>query len=90
MAREDYTTYTEQDINGHLGVALNDLTCTNVSRTEDLWLYDNKGVGHFGATFEHLVEVLCTAASGGFALVCFWEVANDIEAVRKVIVDTIG
>jgi len=75
---EDFTTYTEQDPNDRFSITPTTITITDLSREEDAWVYDDKGAGHFGASFEHWVDVKVTDVSG-FGVACLWAVSNVID-----------
>ena len=52
---EDFTTYTEVDPNNHIEKTANHVDFLG-KMDEDAYLYDDKGIGHFG-NFEHLIDV---------------------------------
>jgi len=78
---EDFTTFTEYDLNNHISVdSATKVSWTGISRNEDAWLYKDYGIGHFG-DFEHFTEGLVSAqTASGFGMV--WAMANIIDETR--------
>jgi len=78
MATEDLTTYTETDPNSHISVTSSRSTFTAMHRSEDAYVYKDKGVDHFNGDYEHLVTVYFDAyALDGFGVV--WALTNVID-----------
>jgi len=78
MATEDLTTYTETDPNSHISVTSSRSTFTAMHRSEDAYLYKDKGVDHFNGDYEHLIDVYFDAYElGGFGVV--WALTNVID-----------
>src|SRR3990172_12759017 len=63
MAYEDFTTYTEVDPNNRFSVATNVITITELTRTEDAYIYKDQSAGHFSGDFEHLFKFVFTAGA---------------------------
>jgi len=77
MAKENYTTYTEVDPNSHIEKTANHIDF-DAYENEDAYVYKDKGVGHFGSNWEHLVDIkdnhIDNAVAGGV-----WAVSNDLD-----------
>jgi hypothetical protein len=74
---EDFTTYTEVDGGGDLTVIANKITVASQARNVDNYVYDDKGVDHFG-DFEHLISAkLTTTVDGSTGGV--WALSNSID-----------
>jgi len=56
MGTEDFTTYTEVDPNSHISVTSTTIDA-DVYENEEAYVYADKGADHFGAAFEHDIEV---------------------------------
>jgi len=78
---EDFTTYTEVDPNNHIAKIGTNHVDAIVARSEDAYLYKDKGIGYF-ADFEHKIDVKLTpsAQTGGWTAV--WMLTNDIDDVK--------
>lgn len=63
MATEDLTTYTEEDLTNRLSETSSTCTFTSARNNEETYLYDDKGVGHFG-DFEHLSQAKIESVAG--------------------------
>jgi len=78
MALEDFTTYTAG------GADIADVTITafkcDVDCTEhdEAWVYDDKGAGHFGNSFEHHFQLTIRASGTDCYVMAAWAVANTI------------
>ena len=79
MAFENYTTGTEVDPNGDIGVAANKLTITSMSSNVDAMVYWDKGVNHFAGDFRHRVKVTINALTGTYPGANFWGVSNTVD-----------
>lgn len=81
---EDFTSYTEQDPNGDVSVAENEVSFTDLeARGSDTWVYDDKGVGHFDG-FEHQLDFETTAhtTSPKVSIHFVWALSNVVEDGR--------
>lgn len=78
MATEDYTTYTKLDPNSRFAVTAGKIAVVDLGEQEDAWVYDDKGAAHFGATFEHHLNISNGDASQDAELLC-WAASNVIE-----------
>lgn len=75
---EDYTTYTEYDPPGYYTVVNStNITAANVN-WDDAYIYSDKGAGHFGSTFTHLVEAEFNNPQSS-SWVAPWVVANSLN-----------
>ena len=88
MAKENYTTYTEFESSGDpYLVEANLITITDLPRNIDAYVYDDKGVDHFGGDFDHLVD--CQSDDSGVNNLFFpWMLANTIDDWNGVLADT--
>jgi hypothetical protein len=73
----DWTTWTEDDPNGHIEVAAKQLNVNAMHRDEDARVYNDYGAGFFGSEFIHTFGLYITSASNGIA-VC-WAVSNYVD-----------
>lgn len=80
MAVEDLTTYTELDPSSELAVTSTVITYTDVGRTDDAWVYDDKGVAFFDGDFTHHFDIKVTA-DGDFGLNAVWGLKNTVSAL---------
>ena len=89
MAKENYTLYTEVDPNNRFTVTTNNIDVVGLSRTEDAWVVDDKGVDHFDGDYEHLVDIEVLTGTSSNALAVPWGLStevndfNDIANVNK-------
>ena len=60
MAIEDFTGYTEVDPLSHVTVTASKIDFAGITRSEDTYVYDNKGVDFFGTTYEHQYDFILT------------------------------
>ena len=79
MVLENFTTYTEVEPDNILTVIASRVTCVNLDRDIDAYVWDDKGAGHFG-DFEHLFTVFtdaseCTSSSLSHA----WMLGNTVN-----------
>ena len=88
-AYEDFTTYTEEDPTGAGGESGHiQFTAYHIDhdayRNEDAYLYDDKGVDHFG-DFEHLVDVRSDfLEEESYGIV--WMLSNDVDDLYGLLV----
>ena len=59
---EDFTTYEVIDPQNNLDITANQITFTNVGQGWGIRVWQDKGDGHFGSSFEHLLECLFTSS----------------------------
>lgn len=79
MGYENYTTYTEEDtVDDRLQFSANHIDII-ARRDEDVWLVKDKGVDHFGSTFEHLLDAEFISASTSGSLCVIWALSNYVE-----------
>jgi len=83
---EDFTTYTEVDPNSRYSITATTITVTGLTRNEDAYVYDDKGVDHFGASFEHLVDVKATSFTSSGIVHC-WAVSNVVDDASSWVVN---
>jgi hypothetical protein len=77
---EDLTTYTEQDVGANrITMTASTVTITDLDRDEEVYLYDDKGVSHFGAAWTFTWECRCTAASGNYPQFGMPGVSNTVD-----------
>lgn len=77
MVYEDFTTYTEVDPNSNIGlVGTNHIDHYN-TRTEDAYLYKDKGAGYF-TDFEHLVDARSDFFQT-YSYGLFWVLSNVVD-----------
>ena len=77
MPLEDFTTATEVDPNNHI-----EKTAYHIDfyalRNEDALLYWDKGVDHFGTSWEHKIDIKAISyQDNGVAF--FWVLSNDVD-----------
>jgi len=78
---EDFTTYTEVDGGDDLTVTASKITVSTMRRDVVDYCYCDKGVDHFGATFEHLYNIQVTYNNAN--CVCgWWAVSNAIDHIK--------
>lgn len=85
MANQDFTTYTETDPNGRITVSSSRITWAGLTRNEDAYVYDDKGVNHFDGDFEHLLTFFQDTGWDNNAVVVTWAIANDIDDYKGLI-----
>lgn len=79
MSTEDFTTFSEvSDPDSAVAVTASKLDCDSVDRDVNTWHGDDKGVDHFGATFEHDVT-LTPYADDNNAIGCCWGISNTVD-----------
>mgnify|MGYP000076502214 CR=1 FL=1 len=78
---EDFTNYEVLDDNNRLTITEHQVTITDLTGCEDVWVYDDKGAGHFGSSFEHLVDVRFTSSNKWSATV-LWALSNIVAGVQ--------
>jgi hypothetical protein len=78
---EDFTAATKEDTNGRFTtLTANSLAVTSVTGNEHTWLSWDKGAGHFGDTFTHLLQAQMTGHSTGSCnSATVWAVSNTVE-----------
>lgn len=86
MALEDLLTYTEVDPNGRLTVTSPRVTFSNLRRSDDTYLYDDKGVGTLSGAFTHEGSFKITSAIN-FCNVFLWGWANVIDDLRDPLIN---
>jgi len=80
---EDFTGYTEDDTPGRATVTANKIEIRDIDRDEQVLVYADKGVAHFGETWLHYVkETLINNTGVGSQICMFWAVSNVIEGVQ--------
>lgn len=84
MANEDFTTYTEVDPSGTIERTPSTITVANFKRTEDAYVYDDKGVDHFDGDFEHLIDCEMTSRSGDWGSFFPWSISNIIDDIKGI------
>ena len=80
MAYEDFTTYTEVDVNDRISKTaqhIDFVTYRSNDANDKAFLYSDKGAAHFG-DFEHLIDV--RVVSGSWAG-HFWALSNDVVQI---------
>lgn len=79
MPFEDFDTYTEVDPNSHISPNGTKVDWIGITRNEDAYCYDDKGINHFDGDFEHLVEMYCDSASDAGVQVNHWAITNEVD-----------
>ena len=80
MAVENFTTYTEVDLNSKLTVISDRITWASQDRLEDGYVYKDKGVAFFGGDFTHYLTLKVTALPAvDTYLGSPWYMSNDID-----------
>lgn len=89
---EDFSTYTEEDPNSRISKTADRATFTDLSRDEDAWLVDDKGVAHFNENFEFLFKTLLDAGteSGMVYLSVLSNIVDDTEGIKAANEDYLG
>tara|TARA_R100001530_G_scaffold136178_1_gene115640 strand:- start:1116 stop:1841 length:726 start_codon:yes stop_codon:yes gene_type:complete len=85
---ENLGSYTEVDAPGRLSASGTVLTVTAADRDEDLRLYSDKGVDHFGATFDHDVDFEVTSSAGAAMNCVVWAVSAVQDDTKSWLDDT--
>jgi len=75
---EDFTTYTEVDPNSHIGLVGTNHVDFQAWMNEDAYLYKDKGVDHFGTSWEHKIDVKYVSQLTSHAA-ALWMLSNDID-----------
>ena len=75
---EDFTTYTEEDPNSHITVSADQIHAYSYLN-EDAYVYDDKGIDHFG-DFEHLVDAK-GVDQARYERYTFWLLSNAVDDV---------
>lgn len=81
MVYEDFTIYTEVDVDAdRIQKTSNhiDIYCIG---NEDTYVYKDKGVGHFG-NFKHLIDGACASAVGLGARGPIWVLSNLVDDLK--------
>ena len=80
---EDFTTYSKTDPNSRFTVTAGKVACDGLTRQEDARVYRDCGAAHFGATFEHLLDVTPRSSVNGLG--SFYTLSNledDCKAIE--------
>ncbi len=54
---ENFTTYTEVDVPNRVTIGATSTSWANLDSDEDVYVYSDKGAGHFSGDFEHLEKI---------------------------------
>jgi hypothetical protein len=84
VANEDFTTYTEVDPNSRLTVTADTITSSGLTRNEDAYAYDDKGVNFFDGDFTHSFEHRHDSASDIANFTGVWMLSNIIDDVKGI------
>ena len=78
---QDYVAdWTEDDVGGYLAVAQNRITATAQPGSALSMVYRDFGAAHFGATFEHLLDSICTVDGNDYPAMHM--LCNTVEGFR--------
>lgn len=83
MPIEDFTTYTEEDPNDHIGLVGTNHVDFTAYRNEDAYLYKDYGENHFG-DFTHDIDVYCDTRSGVNPIAGVWALTNDVDDLKGI------
>jgi len=83
MTYEDFTTYTEVDPNSHIGLVGTNHVDFQAWMNEDAYLYKDKGVDHFGTSWEHKIDVKYVSQLTSHAA-ALWMLSNDIDDLKAL------
>ena len=83
MAYEDFTTYTEVDVEGRSTVTSTRVTVTGMERDDTCVVYKDFGAGFFG-NFEHSLAGLFDTFTGVFGYMTLWSVGNSLAPTGAV------
>jgi len=78
---QDFRTYTEVDPANRLTVDTEIITATNLTMDDHALVYRDKGLNHFGPTWEHKLKTTCDHTAGktqNWGLAGTWAIANTI------------
>ncbi len=78
MAFEDFTTYTEVDLNLKIAVTSRRVTWTLLRRNEEGYVYKDKGVANYDGNFVFLLTFRVTGGNAG-GITRFWALANLVD-----------
>jgi hypothetical protein len=79
---EDYTTYTEVDPFNRVQIdSATKVSGTNIPRSEQTYIYKDKGVDFFSGDFEHLLDSIQTLDSG-VGIFVMWYVSNFLGTIQ--------
>lgn len=90
MATENFLTYPEVDAGSKITVTSSRVSFTNLARTEESYVYSDKGANYFNGNFVHLFTLCVTAHTAGAEVAMPWVMANDIDDVRGIDYDLAG
>ncbi len=92
MATEDFTTYTEVDPNTRITITSSKVTWAGLTRNEDAYTYNNKGVDYFAGNFEiqFTVEITALVASNRIHLFSLANLVDDAKGIRDASGDLLG
>lgn len=82
MATEDFTTYdTTADPESRVTDTASKLDVDGLTSNEDCWWGDDKGASHFGAAFEHDLDIKYVSQQFSNEIGC-WAVSNVVEDAK--------
>jgi len=84
MALEDFTTYTEVEPDNRIQKTANHIDHV-ACRDEDSYLYDDKGIGYFGSTFVHTVNVYLAEAGTASDMAWVWVLQNIVDDIKDIV-----
>ena len=99
--RQNFTTYVKTDLGGRFDVTASKIVVDGLRRDEDAHIYDDQGVAHFGATFEHTLKLtpqsyndkgtgFCWALSNVVDDGKFWQTNNSEAIGLRIYRNTVG
>ena len=78
MPKENFNGYVKYDPNNHINIASSTHVDFNAYRNEDAWLYDDKGIDHFG-DFTHHIDVKFVSSFDLNTVCPFWGLTNIVN-----------
>ena len=82
LTKVDYTTFTKNDPNSHLGIVGTDHLDFDAYRNEDCYLYKDYGVDYFGDFDNHKVDIWLSRTSDSGSQGTVWMLSDDIDDVK--------
>jgi len=80
---EDFTTFTEVDPETCITVSADTVDVNDIDQDHDAYVYADKGIGHFGITFEHDVAAK-PIGLGRDDRGHFWNVSNTVDDAKAL------
>ena len=85
MALEDFTTYTEVDPLNRFTVTSHNIDVFDLSKSEDAYVYSDKGVDHFDGDYEHLEDAIIHNTTSHRSECGLWGLSNVVDELNTLL-----